>query len=131
MANVELAEELKKAGLAWNPREGDFTLNLITNKKGVVKCVRRNGDLCVFELSFLDGGYQLCTADECLWLPRLDQILNEIGNLVSEECWLEFKKGTYRFYRRETEKYGIRSNTPDMATGVALLLYLKKKNTSS
>lgn len=128
MVNVELAEELKKAGLAWNPKEGDFALNLITNKKGVVRCVRRDGDLCVFELSFLDGGYQLCTADECLWFPRLDQILNEMDY---EEYWLELKRGTYRFYRRETEKYGLESNDPEMAAGVALLLCLKKKNTSS
>jgi hypothetical protein len=78
LINRELAEKLKDAGLEWEPEFGDFAISETCNSQGIAININKYNKSYLLNLLF-DGGFMTENTFNCLWLPRLDQLLAEIG----------------------------------------------------
>ena len=138
MISLELAEKLKNAGLIWKPQKGDnvFLKNLINEWK-TEQIVSR-----VFPHTVqMNGWGQLHTRQfkDCLFRPRLDQLLAEIerqGYWYKQGNAIPIPSCPYKYYCEiwQTNKSGeelcyheFAENSPEEAVGQALLWILEQE----
>ncbi|MBA1335874.1 MAG: hypothetical protein HPY66_1692 [Firmicutes bacterium] len=133
MISLDLAKKLKEAGMKWEePKEGDWFTFRVWNP-------------CVVHLDWMPFGLddevvttfpsvvrQHC--DECIWLPRLDQLLADI-ELEGRGYRMEHLPAG-RFYKciivrggdeLDFKRKSFRARTPEDAAGQALLWILQQK----
>lgn len=132
MIGVELARELKEAGLEWKPKQGDWAYIVDPyDKNGTLSRVIGKNDVRDF------GGTK---HPEDVWLPSLSQLLAEIeGRGYEWETGLIMTIGGPEMPGRHKSgywceiwlsedmrtKYRIKADTPEEAAGQALLWILR------
>ena len=112
MISLELAKELKAAGLEWVPVKGDFwAYRLVDNGIGVVDSTVRPGQE---------------PHPNNIWLPRLDQLLAEIE--ARGWWWWMSWSGKVWVGRKDNDKGGheLETDTPEDAAAKALLWILSQ-----
>ncbi|MBI4507341.1 MAG: hypothetical protein HY691_17565 [Chloroflexi bacterium] len=118
MLSVELARELRDAGLPWQPARGDWAY-LDGPRATVVVC----DAMVVCGLPVLEtdaGDHCLRSLDEAVWRPRLDQLLQalrERGEFVA----LDWSEGVWRCYGNASGVALAQGTTAEDACAGALL----------
>lgn len=115
--DIELAKKLKKAGLKWEPKQGDW---FALKRSGAVGIVHLAED---WSSSNLDG---------YIWLPRLDQLLTEIRQrgwawiLYADNDGIEIKTYNNAVPAHLRHRF-IDADNPINAAGEALLWILEQE----
>lgn len=122
MLSVELARELKAAGVEWSPARGDWAYiersrTAVVVHEAVVLCGR-----LVLETD--QGDMVLDRPDEATWIPRLDQLLHALG-AQGEFVALDWSEGQWRCYGNASGVALAQAATAEEACAKALLQALR------
>lgn len=118
MLSVELARELRDAGLAWRPARGDWVYLDGLRATAVVHEAMIVCGLPVLETD--QGDHCLRSLAEVVWRPRLDQLLQalrERGEFVA----LDWSEGVWRCYGNASGVALAQGATAEEACARALL----------
>lgn len=117
MLSLEICQKLKDAGLQWEPKEGDYVRYFDGNLISILTC----GDVAFEDLK------------DCIFAPRLDQLLAEIEKRGYEHHKLEYWRDKPDNHKHwfllwaDGHWQEFKTGTPDDAAAEALLWILQRK----
>jgi hypothetical protein len=119
---IELARELKAAGVGWMPERGDW---VYLERQGMTVLVHDALVVCGRLVLETDrGDLALDGPDEATWRPRLDQLLQRLGER-GEFVALDWSEGLWRCYGNASGVVLAQAATAEEACARALLEALR------